>query len=848
MTTFIEVAVNIPHSAGIYHYHLPPELDGTIKVGHLIQVPFGKQSIQGVVIGFIDKPEVPETKPIEALIDPYVALTDMQIMLARHLANTTLVSLAAWIELMLPPGLSQQADSSYSLGQKYPVALGEKITPLQKRILGLISQRGEMTGRQIAHALPRVNWRSAVQSLVRKQILNVSPILMAPNVRPKKERTVRLSCAPEQIDSFLSQLGRPGSEAARRRKAILEYLRDKPGEVDVQTVYSICGGTPSDIMKLASSGVISVGEREAWRDPLLSAPPQPYEAPILTQDQQTCLDEIKNSLQASLQGENLAPILLHGVTGSGKTEIYLHTVQAVLDQGRQAIVLVPEIALTPQTIQRFVGRLGSRVGLIHSRLSSGERYDTWRRAQTGEIDVIIGPRSALFTPLPRVGLIVMDECHDASYYQSEPPFYHARHIAIEYARLIGGLCLMGSATPDIESVFLAEQGKWRYLRLPDRILAHKKVVQEQADNLGGVSHYPTFEGQAETMDLPPVTVIDMRQELKSGNRLIFSRALQEALQKVLLKKQQAILFLNRRGMATYVFCRDCGAVIKCPQCDLPLTFHISQSNSNNRGAGILICHHCGYQRRMPTKCAQCGSERIRQMGTGTERVEAEVQALFPQARSLRWDYETTRQKGAHEAILKAFARHDADILIGTQMLAKGLDLPFVTLVGVVLADIGLNMPDFKAAERTFQVLTQVAGRAGRSPLGGEVILQTFEPNHYVIQAAAKHDYRSFYNQELEYRRQLKYPPFYQLLRLEYRSLDKSQAESTAQKMASQIKEWLAEEDSHSIEMIGPVPCFFEREAGYYRWQIVLRGANPVSVIKGRRLSDWRVEVDPISLL
>jgi primosomal protein N' (replication factor Y) len=346
--------------------------------------------------------------------------------------------------------------------------------------------------------------------------------------------------------------------------------------------------------------------------------------------------------------------------------------------------------------------------------------------------------------------------------------------------------------------------------------------------------------QSETLELPPVQMVDMRQELKSGNRSIFSHALQAALSQVLEREQQAILFLNRRGTATHVFCRDCGHTLKCPRCDLPLTYH---------GAHLeLLCHRCGYRRQMPKTCPVCKSERIRQYGIGTERVEAEIQGLFPGARILRWDYETTRKKGAHDAILSQFAAHHADILVGTQMLAKGLDLPLVTLVGVILADVGLNMPDYSAAERTFQVLTQVAGRAGRSPLGGEVIFQTFQPEHYVLRAASQHSYREFYKQELEYRRQLGYPPFARLVRLEFRHSDEHQAETAAQKIAGEIKTWLAQEGRRATEMMGPAPCFFARLGGFYRWQIVLRGPNPVEVLRGRPLPEWRVEVDPPSLL
>jgi primosomal protein N' (replication factor Y) len=340
--------------------------------------------------------------------------------------------------------------------------------------------------------------------------------------------------------------------------------------------------------------------------------------------------------------------------------------------------------------------------------------------------------------------------------------------------------------------------------------------------------------------LPTVSVVAVSLKKKAGNRSIFSRALQSALGQVLEARQQAILSLNRRGTATYVFCRDCGNSLSCPECDLPLTFHSPQA--------ALACHYCGYQRPMPATCPACGSEQIRHFGTGTERVEEEVHRAFPEAVTLRWDAETTRQKGAHEIILAHFANHRADVLIGTQMLAKGLDLPFVTLVGAVLADVGLNLPDYRANERTFQVLTQVAGRAGRSPLGGRVILQTFQPDHFVIQAAAGHDYDAFYRQEIVHRRQLGYPPFYRLVRLEYRHPQAERAQRAAEEMAGQLRAWLAAEDRRATQLIGPVPCFFSRIHGLYRWQIVLRGPDPASLLHGRALGEWRVEVDPPNLL
>ncbi len=840
MTTYVEVAVNVPHVNEVFHYHLPPEMEGLIQAGQLVEVPFGRQQVQGVVLRFVDTPEISQTKAVTALLDPLPVLFPAQIQLARELAQSTLSPLAAWIEAMLPPGLSQQADYLYSIRRERSASSIKPLSKAQIRLLNLLTERGALRGRQIDQSLPRLNWRAAARGLVSRGLLTVQPVLLEPAVRPKMARTALLACPPEKAEALMPRLAKSGSTALSRRQAMLRYLMKERAPVQVNWVYAESGGNLADLRRLEEMGLVTLGETEVWRDPLTGIDYLPSEPPALTRDQKECLSAIEKGLRAAQAGEKVAPYLLHGVTGSGKTEIYLHAVEIVLQSGKQAIILVPEISLTPQMVRRFLARFPGRVGLIHSRLSPGERYDTWRRIRSGELDVVVGPRSALFSPLPRPGLIVLDECHDQSYYQSEPPFYHTMEAALAYARLIDAVCVFGSATPDIISTYQAARGNWHYLRLPERILAHRQAVRAQIEKLRLTSRYRPFEEEADVIDLPPVQVVDMRQELREGNRSIFSRELQQALGQVLENEQQAILFLNRRGTATYVFCRDCGYALRCPRCDLPLTFHSPQA--------ALTCHHCGYQRRMPTACPQCGSSRIRQYGTGTERVEAEVLELFPNARTLRWDYESTRKKGAHDEILSHFSAHRADVLIGTQMLAKALDLPLVTLVGVVLADVGLNLPDYTAAERTFQVLAQVAGRAGRSPLGGRVILQTFQPDHYVIQAAARHSYRSFYQKELGYRRQLGYPPFTQIVRLEFRHTDPYKAEQQARRLGAQIQRWIQEEKRSSTEVIGPAPCFYARIGGLYRWQIVIRGPDPVSLLRGRNIKEWRIEVNPPSLL
>lgn len=822
---YVRVAVNVPALSGEFDYHLPPELEGRVGAGHLVTVPFGKQTVQGVVLELVAVPSVAETKPVINLLDPLPVLTAAQIALARWMADYFIAPLAAMISLMLPAGLSQQADVLYALrGQ--PSAVSGQPSLVESRLLRLLEDRGPLRGRQIDRHFARVDWRKTAQYLVRAGVLTAQPILPPPSVRPKFVRTAQLAVPPEEAEAALSTLGKTEATLARRQAALLFLMRE-PEAVNVSWVYAESGCTLADLQELDERGLIVLRETEIWRDPLerVERREKREENSLtveLTPDQQTAWEQIHHAFSLSPSS-----FLLQGVTGSGKTELYIRAAEEAVRRGKGALILVPEIALTPQTVHRFLARFPGQVGILHSRLSDGERYDTWRRARLGLLKVVIGPRSALFAPMPETGLIVLDECHDSSYYQAEPPFYHAVTAARQYAHLCGAVCILGSATPTVVQQYEAGRGEGlTRLELPERV---------------------------ERRALPEVRVVDMREELKSGNRAIFSRELSAALEDVLARGQQAILYLNRRGTATYVFCRECGYVAKCPNCETPLTLHVDRLNENLPTLQLsnlpaLICHRCNYHRRMPEKCPACGSAHLRAYGLGSEKVEAEVQARFPSARTLRWDWETTRQKDAHEIILSHFAAHRADVLVGTQMLAKGLDLPLVTLVGIVLADVGLNLPDPFAAERTFGLLTQVAGRAGRSSLGGQVILQTFQPEHYVIQAAAQHNVAGFYARELEERRRLGYPPFSRLVRLEYRHLDPLKAEAEVRRVTEKINQQLATPDYRLTTLIGPAPCFFSRLEGFYRWQIVLRGPDPASLLDGKPLTGWRVEVDPVSLL
>ncbi|MBW7919690.1 MAG: primosomal protein N' [Anaerolineales bacterium] len=835
---FARLAVNLPAVSGMFDYAVSDELAGQVGVGCLVTAPFGNQTVQGVVMELPDAPSVAETRPLESLLDPVPVLTAPQIELAKWMSAHYLQPLAAVVGMMLPAGLSQQADVLYQLVEGRPETEDRPPSPVHDqvadRLIKLLHERGPLRGRQIDRHLTKVDWRKSADWLVKRGVLRRQSILPPPRVRPKFVRVAQLAVAPAEAEAAMPGLG--AKQTLARRQAALRFLVRAVDAVNVSWVYAESGCNLADLENLEERGLIRLFESEIFRDPLERVEKRTENRGLessevtLTQEQEAALEEITAALTA-LRSPLSNNFLLHGVTGSGKTEIYIRAAQETIKREKQVIVLVPEIALTPQIVRRFLARFPGQVGLVHSKLSEGERYDTWRRAREGKLKIVIGPRSALFAPLPNIGLIVADECHDASYYQSEPPFYHAVTAAQEYARLCGAVFVMGSATPTIEQRFHSTP-----LRPPSF-----------PEKMGGISRLLSLPQRVADSQLPPVSIVDMRAELKSGNRGIFSRALSEALAETLSRGEQAILFLNRRGTATYVFCRDCGTTLKCPNCDTPLTYHADLRDTRHPSPDTLLCHRCGYTRNMPKKCAVCGSAQIRQYGLGSEKVETDVQAMFPQARTLRWDWETTRQKDAHEIILTHFANHQADVLIGTQMLAKGLDLPLVTLVGIVLADVGLNLPDPFASERTFQLLTQVAGRAGRSARGGQAILQTFAPDHYVIQSAARHDVDGFQKLEAEYRRQLGYPPFGRAARLEFRHRDAARAESEAKRVL-QILAGKIEAERRTQTVASAVPCFFAKMDGWYRWQVLLRGPDPVSLLRGLRLDEWRVETEPISLL
>ena len=711
-------------------------------------------------------------------------------------------------------------------------------------------------------------WRTQTHAQLEQSLPAPGSVPMAAdNVRKRPQKNVPDPWAiPGSSDVFsLTPQNRQGLLAQRRLAAIdlLSHEKNEDNTSSYWTPGTLCkasGLSPAQLKKLEHENIIATEEIEVQRNPLLGRV-IPATSPLeLTADQQAALDEIlgqkgrgdtgregtgrgqapplhymnhetsQYSRGAPLRSpwggrgdgthqsgvsstHHITPILLHGVTGSGKTEVYLQALAAIIAEGKRGIVLVPEIALTAQAILRFVGRFPDRVAIIHSELTDGERYDEWRRIRSGKVDVVIGSRSALFSPLPDLGIIILDEEHEPAYKQNQPkPTYHARDAAIFLGQLLHIPVVLGSATPAVESFFHAERGDYHLIELHHRIGA----------------------------DLPPVEVIDLRNELHTGNTSIFSRRLQSELEQVLQKGQQAILYLNRRGAASCVLCRECGFVAMCDHCDMPLTYHSTER--------ILLCHYCNGQNRILHLCPQCNSPSIRYFGLGTEKVEDTIARHFPTARLLRWDRDTAKHRRTHEQLLDRFANREADILVGTQMIAKGLDLPGVTLVGVISADIALTLPDFSASERAFTLLTQVAGRAGRGEEAGKVIIQTFNPQHFCIEAASQHDYHEFYAAEIEARQRYGYPPFRQFVKFTYSHENRRRAQNEALLLRETLDKWIDRLGLPQTDIVGPAPAVMERIRGKYRWQMIARGPDLHPLLRVIDTPGWEVDIDPVSTM
>ncbi|MBK8835378.1 MAG: primosomal protein N' [Anaerolineae bacterium] len=834
-------------------YRIPEDLHGAVAAGSIVVVPLQDRWTSGVVVRLTDPPPNTPLKPIRSLLDEQPALFPAQLALARWISAEYAAPLGRCCALMVPPGFTPKSAFVYAIAGHATV---DPADANSKRILDALGRRGPLTEQRLGALLVGARgWRPALRRLVEGGMLTRTSILEPPKVAPSRVTLAQLIVSPATLEIVLTALAevpaRKQAAASRRAKA-LRYVAGRNGIAWADYMLAETGATRADLAWLAEQSYILLGDAQRWRDPLADVDYVAREAPSLTSDQARAWEAVREAMDREGGG---GAFLIRGVTGSGKTEIYMRAVDRALARGQGALILVPEISLTPQTARRFLERFPGKVALIHSRLRPGERLDTWRRIRSGELPVVVGARSALFSPLARPGLIVLDEEHDASYKQSNVPYYDARRVAMRYADATGATLMLGSATPSLDSWQLAkpiglDRPRLALLELPNRVRGHVNRIADQQARFGITAAAVPETDTVAYQPLPDVQLIDMRAEMRGGNSSIFSGSLRIALGETFRRGEQAILFLNRRGSASCVLCRDCGHVVKCPNDDTPLTLHMSASGSDPDKAaptpgGRLKCHVCDRTEAPPARCPACGGRRVRYIGLGTQRVEQSLREEFPAARVVRWDRDTASGRTTSDNLLQRFVNRQADALVGTQMIAKGLDLPMVTLVGVVLADVGLFLPDFRASERVFGLIEQVAGRAGRGLLPGRVIVQSYNPEHPAIAFAAAHDVDGFTRYELAQRRAARLPPFTRLIRVEINDADDARARLRAEMVARLLRRACATPE----DVMGPAPAYFGRRNRLFRWQVIARTQSPRDVLAGLDLPpDAIVDVDPISVL
>jgi primosomal protein N' (replication factor Y) len=841
----------------LFSYRVPDALTASISVGHLVAIPFGERMAAGIVWALDASDDLIETETESAtqshtylrsiirLLLPEPIIAEAHHALAEWIADYYATPLSDAMRLMLPPGLLSSIREVLLPTESSPIASLD-LTQDAAKMLGLLRARGRLDRAQIRETLGPQRARTAISALVRSGYASLVTEIPAAQREKRHARIVRLTGTSAQVGRWQEtarkaldeRMGRPTlrdqavaprsrseereGERLLRQLAVIDVLT-RPGieaPWRLEELQRLTRATATALRELQAAGLIEVDEATVRHDPLAGRDIAQTSPLSLTAAQARALATIT----APRAPDSSRVILLHGITGSGKTEIYLQALATTLARGERGIVLVPEIALTPQAMERYAGRFPGRVALLHSGLSDAERLDEWRRIHTGAVDVVLGSRSALFAPLERLGLIVVDEEHEGAYKQDRRPTYHARDVAIQLGALTGATVVLGSATPSVEAYWRAQLGEYTLVELHERA--------------------PAGESDVPPMGLPPVTLVDLRAELREGNTSILSDSLVMALRETLERGEQAILFLNRRGMASMVVCRECGYVARCSHCDISMTLHASEH--------AVICHYCGRKASVPHVCPICHSTSIRFFGLGTERVEGAVKRRFPAARVLRWDRDTAKTRQTHEELLRAFAERRADVLVGTQMIAKGLDLPAVTLVGVVSADIALFLPDFRASERTFQLLTQVAGRAGRGTQAGRALIQTFNPDHFCIQSAARHDYAGFVGAEVAARQRYGYPPFRRFMKCTFSHRDRYTAQVEATALAGRLEQLLLELGLAQSDIVGPAPAFLERLRGVYRWQVIVRGAELRPLLHALAREDlphgWAIDIDPASTL
>lgn len=769
-----------------FHYSIDEQMKGLVCVGSRVLVPFGSREVEGYVVGLADESDVQDVKPILEVVDASPVFTDDQLRLAEWLSDQYLCLRVEALQCILPAGtrhrtelkLIPAADQTADLG-------GRRLTDAERRLLNALPPEGALVS-----SLSSLGGRESIlrraASLEAKGLLRRSTERLNPTV----------STITKQVVEFAEEISPDAYALTEKQQAVLAILNEhRQDGWTAKELADRAGVTSSVVDALVRKGILQRRRGEVRRDPLLSirrlqsrAAVEPFE---LTAEQAEAVAAITRELDR--EGKKRS-ILLHGVTGSGKTEVYIRAVAEALSRGKQAIVLVPEIALTSQIVERFSARFGSDIAVLHSGLSLGERYDEWQRIRRGQASIAIGARSAVFAPLPRLGIVIIDEEHETAYKQEESPRYHAREVAEKRAELSEAVLVLGSATPSIETYYRAKQGILDRYALPTRVCGYR---------------------------MPTVRIVDMRQEQCDGDQPVFSEALRQAISLHIARGGQVILFLNRRGHSTFILCRDCGHVMRCQHCDVALTYHSSRQ--------ALRCHYCDFSIRPPDLCPMCKGRIIRYFGIGTQRVERQLGVDFPGVEVARLDVDTTRRKHSHTEILERFRSGAARVLVGTQMVAKGLDYPNVSLVGVVSADTSLNLPDFRSAERTFQLILQVAGRAGRSMQGGEVIVQTYCPDHYSIVAASRCDYEGFFERELEARREACYPPFARMASILLHGKSERVVMRSADRVAALLRNRVSGM-SPAVEVLGPSPAALVKVKDRYRWYVLVKGKDLSGVV------------------
>lgn len=788
----VQVALPLPLSQS-FTYRVPSKWRHAVRPGCRVLVPFGRRQLTGVVVPEPPpEPLPPSLKPILDLLDDTPALTDELLQLTRWMADYYVCSWGEVIRAALPPGFEIESRRRLYPGHPPAKPLGQRATA----VLQFVTVHPGTTIRRLRQTLGFVAYR-LLHRLVANGWLQLEESLDAPRAQLKKERHVRFAPAyqaPAAQEQLLHTL------RGSRQRAIITALQalqieglSEPTQAELLVRAS---ASTTSLRRLVALGVLELIEKEVVRSPLeAESIPQPMPV-TFHPEQQATLDRIVEAIES----RHFETFLVHGVTGSGKTEVYIAALKRVRAQGRTGIILVPEIALTPQTVRRFRAHFGDEVAVLHSRMSDGERYDTWRQLRSGRYPIVIGPRSAVLAPLEKLGLIVVDEEHERSYKQFDPsPRYHARDVAVYRAYLNEAVCVLGSATPSLESYLNARSGKYTLLAMRHRAPAIGRTPAQ----------------------LPNIRLVDLRYtRLRNDNPL--APPLVQAIARRLERGEQVILLQNRRGFAPVLECIACGWSPHCPHCSVPLTYHKVQHQ--------LRCHYCGYATRPPSNCQQCGQATLEPLGIGTQRVEEALQTLFPEARVLRMDLDTTRGRRAHHRLLDRFARGEADILLGTQMVAKGLDFPRVTLVGVVNADTGLLRPDFRAEEHTFQLLMQVAGRAGRADRPGEVLLQTRNPDHRVFRYLLRHNYVGLALELLAERRQLNYPPYTRLVVVECSGPDKKRAAELVHQWREHFHHLCTQTPyGHLIDVLGPTPALHERLKGAYRYHVLIKAPRRIDL-------------------